>query len=244
MGGNNAVVVLADADLDLAAAEAALSIAVTTGQRCTCAGRLFVARRVIDAFQDKLSRVLTGLRIGAPLSEGVFMGPLVSRDAFERVAAARAQTAQAGGERVLCVVPPEAPPYVGAGLVRFPDAGQKHPVQRNEIFGPEAGLYPVTDLDEAIAAVNDSEYGLAAAVFSRERTHYEHCVGRIRTGILNWNKGTVGASGRLPFGGSGRSGNDRPAGITAAVYCSFPQAHLESQADFDPDSLPPGMPRP
>ncbi len=64
MGGNNAVVVFADADLDLAAAEAALSIAVTTGQRCTCAGRLFVERGVLDAFQEKLVRVLRGLRIG------------------------------------------------------------------------------------------------------------------------------------------------------------------------------------
>ena len=73
---------------------------------------------------------------------------------------------------------------------------------------------------------------------------YEHCIGRIRAGSLNWNKGTVGASGKLPFGGSGRSGNDRPAGITSTVYCTFPQAHLESEDGFDPEKLPPGVPRP
>ena len=150
----------------------------------------------------------------------------------------------AGGERVLLVPPPLPPPYVGPGLVRFATAAQTHPYQRDEIFGPEAALYPVGDLDEAIAAANDSDYGLAAAVFTRDRAKYEHCVGRIRTGNLNWNKGTVGASGKLPFGGSGRSGNDRPAGITATVYCTFPQAHLESEAGFDPETLPPGMPRP
>ena len=100
------------------------------------------------------------------------------------------------------------------------------------------------DLDQAITAVNDSDYGLVASVFTRERTRYERCIGRIRTGLLNWNKGTIGASGRLPFGGSGKSGNDRPAGITATVYCSVPQAHLESDAGFDPASLPPGMPKP
>jgi succinylglutamic semialdehyde dehydrogenase len=172
------------------------------------------------------------------------MGPLVSRDAFERATAARAQTARAGGERVLCVEPREGPPYIGAGLVRYPDAEQKHPVQRDEIFAPEAGLYPVAGLDEAIAAVNDSEYGLAAAVFTRNRASYEHGIGRIRCGLLNWNRGTVGASGKLPFGGTGRSGNDRPAGITAAIYCSFPQAHLENDAEFDPETLPPGVPRP
>jgi succinylglutamic semialdehyde dehydrogenase len=117
-------------------------------------------------------------------------------------------------------------------------------VQREEIFGPEAALYPVDDLDEAIAAVNDSEYGLAAAIFTRDRAKYERCIGRVRCGNLNWNKGTVGASGKLPFGGTGRSGNDRPAGITAGVYCTFPQAHLESEGAFDPEALPPGMPKP
>jgi succinylglutamic semialdehyde dehydrogenase len=244
MGGNNALVVLADADLDLAAAESALSIAVTTGQRCTCAGRLFVERAVADAFQEKLVGVLRGLRIGPPLDEGIFMGPLVSPAAFERVEAARALAGEAGGERVLLVEPPLPAPWVGPSLVRFASASQTHPYQRDEIFGPEAALYPVDDLEAAIDAANDSDYGLAAAVFTRDRVRYEHCVGRIRTGNLNWNKGTVGASGKLPFGGAGRSGNDRPAGITATVYCTFPQAHLESEAGFDPATLPPGMPRP
>jgi succinylglutamic semialdehyde dehydrogenase len=244
MGGNNAVVVLADADLDLAAVEAALSIAVTTGQRCTCAGRVFAERAILDDFQEKLIGLLSTLRIGPPLEDGVFMGPLASRAAWDRVEAARARAGDAGGERVLRVDPERPPPYIGPGLVRFPNALQPHPYQRDEIFGPEASLYPVDDLDEAIAAVNDSDYGLAASVFTRDRARYEHCIGRIRTGNLNWNKGTVGASGRLPFGGSGRSGNDRPAGITATVYCTFPQAHLESEDAFDPDSLPPGMSRP
>jgi succinylglutamic semialdehyde dehydrogenase len=244
MGGNNPVIVLGDADLDLAASEAALSIAVTTGQRCTCAGRLLVERGILDAFQEKLTRMLRGLRIGPPLDEGVFMGPLASQTAFDRFAAARDLAGDAGGERVLLAQPPLPPPYVGAGLVRFATAAQTHPYQRDEIFGPEAAIYPAGDLDEAIAAANDSDYGLAAAVFTTDRAKYEHCVGRIRTGILNWNRGTVGASGKLPFGGSGRSGNDRPAGITATVYCTFPQAHLESEAGFDPETLPPGMPRP
>ena len=75
------------------------------------------------------------------------------------------------------------------------------------------------DLDQAIAAVNDSDYGLVASVFTRNRARYQHAVGRIRTGLLNWNKGTIGASGKLPFGGLGKSGNDRPAGIAATAYC-------------------------
>ena len=244
MGGNNAVAVLADADLDLAVAESALSIAATTGQRCSCAGRLFVERGVLEEFADRLTRVLRGLRVGHPLEDGVFMGPLVSQAAYDNLARYRALATEAGGERVLEAEPGLPPPYVGAGLVRFAEAMQTHPYQRDEIFGPEASLYPVDDLDEAIAAINDSDYGLAASIFTRERSRFEHCVGRVRTGILNWNKATVGASGKLPFGGEGRSGNHRPAGVLSTVYCTTAQSHMENTGGFDPKSLPPGMPTP
>ncbi len=244
MGGNNAVLVLEDADLDLAVAETALSVAATTGQRCTCARRIFVARQHLDLFTEKLSRVLHGLRVGPPLEDGVFMGPLVSRAAWEGVARWRERAAEAGGERVLLAQPDLPPPYLGAGLVRFATTEQKHPYQREEIFGPEAALYPIGDLDEGIAAANDSDYGLACSVFTRSRASYERCIGRVRVGCLNWNKATVGASGKLPFGGLGKSGNDRPAGVSATLYCTVAQAHLESEAGFAPESLPPGMPRP
>ncbi len=244
LGGNNAIVVCDDADLDLAVAEAAVSVCATTGQRCSCAGRLFAARALADAFQEKLAEVLRGVRAGPPLEDGVFMGPLVSRRAWERLARYRGLSAEAGGER-LPVSDEELPaPYARPGLVRFERLSQTHAYQRDEIFGPEAALYRFDDLDEAIAAVNDSDYGLVASVFTRDRARYEHCVGRVRTGLLNWNKGTVGASGRLPFGGLLRSGNDRPAGIASSVYCTFPQSHLESDAAFDAGALPPGMPKP
>lgn len=244
MGGKNAIAVLEDAELDLAVAETALSISVSTGQRCTCASRIFVHRSLIDAFAEKLVATLERIKIGHPLENDTFIGPLISEAAAAKVARYREFAIAAGGERILDRDPGLPSPYVGPGLVRFSDAAQDHPYKRDEIFGPEAALYPVTDLEEAIAAINDSDYGLAAAVFTRERRSFEHCKGRIRTGILNWNKGTTGASGKLPFGGLGKSGNDRPAGIAASIYTTYPQAHLESEGGFDPASLPPGFPRP
>jgi succinylglutamic semialdehyde dehydrogenase len=244
MGGKNAIVVLDDADLELAVAESALSICASTGQRCSCASRLFVDRRVIEPFTERLVRVLRGVRSGMPLDEGVFMGPLVSRAAHEKLVRYRKLAAEAGGERVLEVDPGRPAPFAGPGLVRFARLAQPHPYQRDEIFGPEAALYATHDLDEAIAAVNDSDFGLVAAVMTRERARFEHCIPRIRTGVLNWNRGTIGASGRLPFGGSRRSGNDRPAGILASLYCTAPQARLEHAGGFDPATLPPGLPRP
>jgi succinylglutamic semialdehyde dehydrogenase len=244
LGGRNAMIVWEDADLPLAVAEAALSIAASTGQRCTSLSRIFVARRQLDEFTDRLAKQLGGLVIGPPLEPGVFMGPLVSRSAFERVSRFRAAALEAGGERVFRGEIDRLAPYIAPSLVRFPSLDQSHAVQRDEIFGPEAALYAVDDLDEAIAAVNDSDYGLAAAVMSADRAVYEHCVGRIETGILNWNRGTIGASGKLPFGGNKKSGNDRPAGITSTVYCTTPQAHLEYEGGLDPKTLPPGFPEP
>jgi succinylglutamic semialdehyde dehydrogenase len=244
MGGKNAIVVLADADLDLAVAESALSICATTGQRCSCASRLFVARGVIEEFTERLVRVLRGVRSGPPLEPGVFMGPLVSQAAHAKLLRYRALAGEAGGERLLEVDPGRPAPYAGPGLVRFASLKQEHAYQRDEIFGPEAALYAFDDLDEAIAAVNDSDFGLAAGVFTRDRARFEHCIPRVRTGVLNWNRGTIGASGRLPFGGGLHSGNDRPAGIHSVLYCTSPQARIEFAGGFDPTSLPPGMPRP
>ena len=77
-----------------------------------------------------------------------------------------------------------------------------------------------------------------------DRAQFLSSRGRVHTGLLNWNRGTIGASGRLPFGGTKRSGNDRPAGILSALYCSVPQAYLEHTGGFDPAALPPGMPVP
>jgi len=243
MGGKNAIVVMSDADLELAVAETALSIAASTGQRCTCTSRVFVETALVDEFAARLGDTLAALRVGDPMDAGTFMGPLVSTEAFERVRKAREGAREAGGERVDFRVD-LPPPFVGPALVRFEGLRQAHPYQRDELFAPEAALYPVDDLEQAVTGVNDADYRLAAAVFTRDRAVYEHCVGRIRTGVLNWNRGTIGASGKLPFGGIGKSGNDRPAGVTASLYCAVPQAHLEHEGGLDPEALPPGFPRP
>ncbi len=244
LGGKNGILVLADADLDLALAETALSICATTGQRCSSASRVFVEAPLFGAFSERLAQLLRGVRHGHPLEDGIFMGPLVSVRAHEKLAHYRLLAREAGGERLACGETVLPPPYAGPGLVRFSQAEQTHPYQRDEIFGPEAALYPVSDLEHGIAALGDSDFGLVASVFTRDRSHYEHCSGRVRTGLLNWNRGTIGASARLPFGGLGSSGNDRPAGVFSTLYCTVPQSHLEHAGGFDPKTLPPGIPRP
>jgi succinylglutamic semialdehyde dehydrogenase len=172
------------------------------------------------------------------------MGPLVSERAHQKLMHYRGLAKEAGGERIDCGETVLPAPYATPGLVRFARATQTHRYQREEIFGPEAALYPIEDLEHGIAALNDADFGLVASVFTADRSRYERCIGRVRTGLLNWNRGTIGASGKLPFGGLRRSGNDRPAGVFSTLYCTVPQSHLEHAGRFDPKSLPPGMPRP
>ena len=98
-----------------------------------------------------------------------------------------------------------------------------------EWFGPLLQLIRVTDFDAAVEEANRTAYGLSAALFSDDETLYERFRRRIRAGVVNWNRQTTGASGRLPFGGAGRSGNHRPGGYHAADFCAYPVASLEAR---------------
>ena len=111
-----------------------------------------------------------------------------------------------------------------------------------ELFGPLLQVVRVPDFDAAIAEANRTAYGLAAGLLSDDRASFERFWREVRAGVVNWNRQTTGASGRLAFGGMGRSGNHRPAGAWAADYCSDPVASLEAHVLELPGSLPPGLP--
>jgi succinylglutamic semialdehyde dehydrogenase len=96
-----------------------------------------------------------------------------------------------------------------------------------EIFGPILQVHWVADLEQAIALANQTRYGLAAALLSEQREEFEQFAARVRAGVVNWNRATTGASGRLPFGGLGCSGNHRPSAYYACDYASDPVACLE-----------------
>ena len=101
-------------------------------------------------------------------------------------------------------------------------------------------LIYVDSFDEAISVANETSYGLSAALFSDNELLWKEFYHRIRAGVINWNRQTTGASGALPFGGVGLSGNHRPSGAFAADYCSYPIASLSVEHLLDP-ILPPGV---
>ena len=101
--------------------------------------------------------------------------------------------------------------------------------------------YEVDDFEEALAITNSSGFGLVASVFSKDRALYEKALLEAKVGLVNWNRTTNGASSKMPFGGMGKSGNDRPSGDFAIQYCSVPVASLEDTTEFNPASVMPGV---
>ena len=110
-----------------------------------------------------------------------------------------------------------------------------------ELFGPLLQVIRVPDFDSALKEANNTAYGLSAGLISDNKELYERFLGRIRAGVVNWNRPTIGASSRLPFGGIGASGNHRPAAYFAADYCSYPVASMETRRAETPSNLPPGL---
>ncbi len=253
LGGNNPAIVMPDADLKQAAIEVVRSAFVTAGQRCTCTRRVIVHEAIADRFVPLLLKVASTLLIGDPRGIGPdhaqppFMGPMIRREARDAVLDFQSRAARAGGRSLLEAVNPEHPSgghYITPGILavdRFShaddpgfDAGCDI-----EVFGPLLRLSRARDFDDALAQANATRYGLASAIFTRDSSLTGRFLNESRAGCVNINTGTAGASGKLPFGGLGHSGNHRPAGSFSLDYCAYPVASLVESGPAAP--LLPGM---
>jgi succinylglutamic semialdehyde dehydrogenase len=241
LGGNNPLVVCEVADLDAAVLDTVQSAFLTTGQRCTCARRLFIPRgRWGDGFVERLVAVASALRIDRWDAEPVpYMGPLISVRAADQLLAAQQQLLDAGARALLPMQRLAlGPAFVSPAIV---DVSALADVADEEHFGPLLQLYRYDTLDEAIAGANRTRYGLSAGFIGEDAAEYERFRLRIRAGIVNWNRPTTGASGAYPFGGIGASGNHRPSAYYAADYCAYPVASSEATQPQRPGALPPGV---
>jgi len=203
LGGNNAFVVLDDADLEAAAAAGAFSSFQFQGQVCFAVGRHIVHRSVADHYVEILSAKAQKLRLGDPYREDVDLGPIVNEQQLARVDGI-VQRSVAGGARLAIGGTHEGLFYRPTVLA---DVATNLPAWTDEIFGPVA---PVTIFDtdaEAIALANASEYGLAAGVFSRSISRGLAIASRIKAGMVHVNDQTINDEAIIPFGGMGASGN-------------------------------------
>lgn len=228
MGGNNPLVVHEPGDIRAAAKTIILSAFVTAGQRCTCTRRLILSgQATYDALVQELVQLLPQIRCGLPLDDPQpFMGPLIHQQAAQRLLAAQAQLGQAGASCLVAMEPLDrSPALLTPALIAL---GADQVVEDHEFFGPLLMVQQAADLEEAVALADRTRYGLAAGFIGRRQADFEYFVSHVRAGVINWNRQTTGASGKLPFGGVGCSGNHHPSGFHAADYCSFPIASLES----------------
>ena len=189
LGGKAPAIVLADADLDLAVNAIRASRVINTGQVCNCAERVYVERRIADAFIDRIASAMAQTRFGDPgVSRDLDMGPLINRQALDKVAA-KVEAAVAQGARI---VTGGARADLGRGFHYLPtvlaDCRADMPIMREEIFGPVLPIQVVDDLDEAIALANDCEYGLTSSVYTRDLAQAMHAVRNIDFGETYINR--------------------------------------------------------
>ncbi|MFN8945930.1 MAG: aldehyde dehydrogenase family protein, partial [Pseudobdellovibrionaceae bacterium] len=216
---------------------------MTSGQRCACTSRIFVHEKIADQFIEKFYQAAKKLSIGH-WSENVFMGPLINASAVEKYLrfqeiANREQCESMMRGKVMDLK--HKGHYVTPSIHLVPKFDPNSVYQKSEIFGPNVAIYRVTDFDHTIDIVNSSGFGLVMSLFSKNQSLYEKALLDARVGILNFNRTTNGASSRLPFGGMGKSGNDRPSAHFAIQYCAVPVASLEDPTPFDSTKVLPGM---
>jgi aldehyde dehydrogenase (NAD+) len=217
LGGKNPAIVLADADLDDAAIQVARGAMLATGQRCTATSRVYVERAVFDEFLALLRARVAAFVVGDPFDEATDIGPLASVEQRDTVGSylgvAKEQEADvvAGGGllETACFVAPTILTGVGTDSV----------LMREEIFGPVVMLEPIDDLEQGIQAANDTEFGLSAALFTRNLGRAMNFIRGINAGVVHVNRETAGVEPHVPFGGvKGSSSMSREQGKAARVF--------------------------
>lgn len=243
MGGKNATVIWEDADLEKATYETLVGSFLSTGQRCSGTSRILVHHRVRDKFLDNFYAAAKKITIGH-WRDKVFMGPLIGADAVEKYVRFQEIAKREGAESMMRGKSLDLNPaghYVTPSINIVPKFDPKSVYQKSEIFGPNVAVYTVEDFDEAMAINNSTGFGLVMALFTKNKALYEKALIDAKVGLLNWNRTTNGASSRLPFGGMGKSGNDRPSAHFAVQYVTVPVASLEDPHPFDATKAMPGL---
>src|SRR5918912_1490164 len=226
LGGKSANVVFADADLEKAAASAPIAVFGNAGQDCCARSRILVEKGIFDEFLSLMEPAVTGMRVGDPFDEETEMGPLISADHREKVAAYVPEDAPVAlrGEA------PEGsgfwyPPTVLAPLSNDDKAA------REEIFGPVVAVIPFEDEEDAIRQANDTVYGLSGSIWTENGARALRVARRMETGVISVNSNTSVRVG-TPFGGFKQSGVGRELGPHALdYYTEVKNVYLATEED-------------
>ncbi len=243
MGGKNATVVWDDAEMQKAIYETLVGAFMSTGQRCSCTSRVIVHDKIADEFTERFYQAAKKLSIGH-YSENPFMGPLINGAAVEKYLRFQEIANRENCESLMrgkSLDLKHKGHYVTPSIHLVKKFEPNSVYQKSEIFGPNVAIYRSSDFDQTLNIVNSTGYGLVMALFSKNESLYKKALLESRVGLLNWNRTTNGASSKLPFGGMGKSGNDRPSAHFAIQYCTVPVASLEDHTPFDATKMVPGV---
>ncbi|GCE26033.1 aldehyde dehydrogenase [Dictyobacter alpinus] len=234
LGGKNAVIIMDDADLDLAANNITLGAFGTTGQRCTATSRVILHRAVYQGFVDRIMANAEKLRVGDGLEAQTEVGPLVNRGRVKAVDAYTQIGQQEGARLLLGGAPLNKDAYSEGAFYQPTIFGDVQPgmrIAQEEVFGPFLSLLPVDSYEEAITVANSTEYGLSTGIFTEDARLVFRAMRDIESGLVYINAGTTGSEIHLPFGGMKNSGNGhRELGVEAvnefcelkSVFISYP----------------------
>src|SRR5699024_3583309 len=211
LGGHAPLIVLDDADVDLAVKGTIASKFRNAGQTCICANRVYVQEGVYDEFVDKLSKKVQELKVGDGMDESVDIGPLINQDGLDKVKRHVEDAASKGAE---VVTGGEAITEYG-GVFYEPtvvkDVDQSMDVMQEETFVRVTPFENITSVEEAANMANDTPYGLAAYVFTENVSRGTQLIEKLDFGIVGWNDGGPSAA-QVPFGGMKESGIGREGG--------------------------------
>ncbi|GAB2677535.1 succinylglutamate-semialdehyde dehydrogenase [Aliiglaciecola aliphaticivorans] len=242
MGGNNPLIVKDAKDIDAVVHDIVQSAFVTSGQRCTCARRLFIQTgEQGDAILAKLIEVTKNIKVDHYDAEDQpFMGAMISANAAAGMVKAQQQLVDLGATELVKLIHTDtATGFVTPGILDVTSMANEMPDE--EHFGPLLKVIRYDDFDQAIASANNTKFGLSAGFIGDNEADYQYFFKRIRAGIVNWNRPITGASSAAPFGGIGESGNHRASAYYAADYCAFPVASVELEQVTLPGTLSPGL---
>ncbi|MBW3003708.1 aldehyde dehydrogenase family protein [Candidatus Woesearchaeota archaeon] len=240
LGGKNPIIIMDDANLDLAVDGIIWGAFGTTGQRCTATSRVIVHKKIKKKLEKRLLKRVRKLKLGSGLNPKTDIGPLINKAAVEKVTN-YVNSGKEQGAKLLCGgSTPKIKGFFFNPTI-FTNVKKDMNIAKEEIFGPVLSIIPVKDIDQAIEVANSVEYGLSSSIYTQDMKYAFKAINKIEAGITYINSSTIGSEVHLPFGGIKHTGNGtREAGIeginefseTKTVYVDYSDKLQKAQIDL------------